>query len=154
MMKGVESLPLRYVILALVAILVVGLVIEINNSTVNNVHAISGKMTEEIDKQMNSQFDTTPPQIYTISSYHTWKDGAEVSCIKTSLKDDSGIKLVVAYMNSGKLYLHKSGTNNDKEIWEGCFNSRLYGSYRVTIFAMDNSIHDNKDTKTVNLNFT
>ena len=152
-MKGVESLPLRYVILALVAVLVVGLVIEINNSTVGNVHAINGKMTEEIDKQMNSQFDTTPPQIYGVSTYFTWKNGEEVSCIKTYLKDDSGIKLAIAYMNSGKIYLHKSGMSNDKEVWEGCFNSRLYGNYKVTIFALDNSVHENRNTKTVNLDF-
>ena len=153
-MKGVESLPLRYVILALVAVLVVGLVIEINNSTVSNVHALTGKMTEEMNEQMNSQFDTTPPIIYGVFSYSTWKNGVKVSCIKTSLSDESGIKTVVAYMNNGKLYLHKSTTENNREIWEGCFGYSLYGTYKVTIFAMDNSAHENSNTKTVNLDFT
>ena len=152
-MKGVESLPLRYVILALVAVLVVGLVIEINNATVNNVHTITGKMTEEINDQMNSQFDTNPPVIYDISNYYTWKNGIKVSCIKTSLSDESGIKTAIAYTDAGKVYLHKSNINNGKEIWDGCFDSILHGSYRVTIFAMDNSAHENSNTKTVNLDF-
>ncbi len=149
-MKGIEGLPFRYVILALVAILVVGIVIQINKMTTKGINTVTGEMTKEINSQITGQFDTKGPEINSISVSYIFKG----FCITTKLYDESGIKKAIAFVDIENskpitIYLKHVGDSGKYEVWKGCKSTDEMGNAKITVWAMDNSPHENENTQTI-----
>ena len=148
-MRAIEGLPFRYAVLALVAILVVGVIIEINKTTTTGINQATGRMTLEINNQINGQFDTKGPDIGEINVWRNWRE----VCITAQLFDENGIKSAGAYIKKGssdvEVHMEYSSKSGNYEEWKGCTDKDIYGDVTITVWAIDNSPHENENTKTV-----
>jgi len=118
MAKGVESLPLRYIIIALVAALVIGIALQftgiLRSGTIGTAEKLNKTLTEkticELDEE-EPQIDKTDLNITCDSS----KDIVNVKYVKVT--DDCGVEWVKVEFYSNGTYYMADLVQKEDDIW-------------------------------------
>ena len=142
-MRGIESMPFRYIVLALAAVLIIGFVIQFTNTTTKGLSEISGNLIEKVKQAEIYQTDLSGPEIGELhTSVYSWK-----TCFEVTVKDESGVAFVSVRFNDKDVELNREGTSNGWEYWENCIENYNHGKTTVSVLAVDNSTHRNYNTK-------
>ena len=142
-MRGIEGLPFRYVVLALVAVLVVGFVIQFTNTTTKGLSDISGKLIDQVEAAEESKTDVVGPTIGSLTtSPFSWE-----TCFEVKVKDPSGVSFVSVKFDNKEAILDYEGTRNGWELWGKCIQNYDHGEKTVSVLAIDNSANKNYNTR-------
>jgi hypothetical protein len=150
--KAVEALPLRYIIIALVAALVVGIALQMTGTLRGGIQGTAEKLNASVTEKVACELDEENPVIEDI----TVDNGTtEELTVTVDLTDDCGIDVVLAYLDkysgSGSdetLELTMtSGTETDGT-WSGTQTGLTTGAvYNVTIWTQDKATTPNEATE-------
>ncbi len=141
-MRGIESMPFRYIALALAAVLIIGFVIQFSNTTNKGLSEISGNLIEKVKSAETKQVDLSGPEIGDLKfTHYSWE-----TCFEVNVKDDSGVSFVSVRFNGMDISLNKEGTNGGWEVWGKCV-SGYYSGGTATVLAVDASPHRNYNTR-------
>jgi hypothetical protein len=154
--KGVEGLPLRYIIIALVAALVIGIALQFTGILRGGIMNAAGNINDSLTEKTTCELDEETPDITFVSGICT----DDKTTITVRLTDDCGIndENVGFYANSAggsgvwtDLVMDTNSTINNGT-WTGTtvVNSTLYGlnkNVTGTIVAKDKSTAANQETE-------
>ena len=142
-MRAIEGLPFRYVVLALVAVLVIGFVIQFTNTTTKGLNDISGKLIEQVETAEESKADVVGPTIGSLTtSPFSWQ-----TCFEVKVKDPSGVSFVSVKFDNTEVILNYEGTKDGWELWGKCIQNYDHGTKTVSVLAIDNSANKNYNTR-------
>lgn len=145
--KGVEGLPLKYIIIALVAALVVGIALQFTGTLKGGILGTADKLNSTLSEQTACELDFDDPEF-------DWSD-VDISCNATldsitldvDIKDDCGISGVSLDVNDDNKYLPltlTSGTDQDGAwSYDGTWPNNIGTSIKVEIHAYDKSSNNN-----------
>jgi hypothetical protein len=156
--RAVEALPLRYIIIALVAALVIGIALQFVGILKSGTISAATKMNESLSERTACELDMDGPVI-TFSS-HTCSNGDLT--VNVNIKDDCGVdeNEIGMYTNvtsdtNYDLTLN-SGTTNDGS-WKFTGNDASWDVNKmisVTVWAKDKSTTATMGTKSDAINCT
>jgi hypothetical protein len=160
--KGVESLPLRYIIIALVAALVIGIALQFTGILKSGTISTAKQLNETLTEKTTCELDEDAPVVKWNSSLISCNASNDIVTIElggVNVTDDCGVKYVAVELYNGTkdgyngfaYLMHKEGTNE----WYGTF--KFYGTdanvteqYNVTagdklvILTKDKAPNENK----------
>lgn len=133
--KAVEGLPLRYIIIALVAALVVGIALQFTGVLKVGILSTAEKINESTTTQTTCALDTEKPIIETISATCTSGN----LTLNATITDDCGVKEAWFAKTGvdGTTSLTKIGTDDKSATWTFSGTGWSTGTYNV--YARDKS---------------
>jgi len=146
--KAVEALPLRYIIIALVAAIVVGIALQFTGILKTGILSTAEKINESTATQTTCALDTEHPLITGIDA--SWSSGS--ATIDADLSDECGIETAIAYLKQGSttkasVSLELDEGNAKNGTWSGDVEISS-GTYNITVWAEDDAANPNENTKT------
>ena len=149
--RGVESLPLRYIIIALVAALVIGIALQFVGVLRGGTIDSANKINKTLAEKTTCELDEEAPTI--ISGTLSCNNTTSTTTVKAQITDDCGVKEAWIYIkdtDSGyntSLELSMNGTDNKNANWVGDMtnNTLFNGTDHIEgyIYAKDKSPVEN-----------
>jgi len=157
--RGVEALPLRYIIIALVAALVIGIALQFVGILKGGTIGAAEQFNESVTSKTKCELDTTGPLVnagYFCNSTSYSSCGTTAGTDKTlhvyaDVTDNEGGCGIDDYIGVfGYVYKDGSSTNTSVtltrqsgNIFHGTYNATSTGTYYVKIYATDASTAEN-----------
>lgn len=144
--KAVEGLPLKYIIIALVAALVVGIALQFTGVLKGGIMSTAEKINESTTEKTTCALDSENPIITNI-------DG-ESGTISADIADDCGIDAATAYLNQDSttkdtVTLALTSGTKTSGTWSGT-STLTTGVYNITVWAQDKASTTNEVSETEN----
>ena len=157
--RGVEALPLRYIIIALVAALVIGIALQFVGILKGGTIGAAEQFNQSTTTQVACQLDTTGP---TVNNGWMCNNTDRTSCVTTSktgnvlhvyadvTDNDGGCGIddyqgVYAYVyKDGSSLTSISLTRMSGNIFQSSYTPNATGTYYAKIYANDNTTVENK----------
>lgn len=143
--KGVESLPLRYIIIALVAALVIGIALQFIGVLRSGTISSANKINETLTEKTTCELDEEAPII--LSGNLNCNSTTNTATVTAQITDDCGVKEAWVYINDTTLELSINGADDKNASWTGeVVNSTLFNGTNYIegyIYAKDKSPVEN-----------
>lgn len=141
--KAVEGLPLKYIIIALVAALVVGIALQFTGTLRGGIQSTADQINTTIAEKTTCELDSTAPRV--VSASATCSSG-NIS-ITATITDDCGTSEAWAYAKKGtssySVTLKTTAVDDKNAVWTGYNSSLTTGAYSAYVYAKDKSTSTN-----------
>ncbi len=147
--KGVEGLPLRYIIIALVAALVIGIALQFVGVLRGGTISAAEKINETLTEKTTCELDEESPVI-TINSI-TCNATSDVLSVDVTITDDCGVKTASFIDSDTDTWTDLTLSSGDEKdgVWTGSLNGTFSTNedVTVTISAFDKAPTENQGTE-------
>lgn len=121
--RGVEALPLKYIIIALVAALVIGIALQFVGILKGGTLNAANQMNESVTEQTTCALDNAKPTITSIGTITCNSTTDVVTVANAAVSDNCGIDWVyVELKNSSAVYKGLGSLSESTDKWSGTLN--------------------------------
>jgi hypothetical protein len=142
--KAVEGLPLKYIIMALVAALVVGIALQMTGTLQGGIQGTAEKLNSSVTERVTCELDDEEPKIDENSI--TCNATSNVLSVNVDITDDCGLDRAVFIDADNDEWTDLTEGNNDE--WSGTLSGTGInydaGDLVVTILAYDKATPENE----------
>jgi hypothetical protein len=140
--KAVEALPLRYIIIALVAALVVGIVLQMTGTLRGGIQSTAEKLNTSVTEKVTCSLDEEAPKI--TSATLTCNGVSKSVTVTAKVTDDCGVKEAWAYVANKLVTLSTTESDLTAATWTGSLtDSAFTGTVNGYVYATDKSTAEN-----------
>ena len=140
--KAVEALPLRYIIIALVAALVVGIALQMTGTLRGGIQGTAEKLNASVTEKVTCELDEELPKI--TDATLTCNGVSKSITVTADAIDDCGVKEVWAYVESKLVTLSTTDDDDTDATWTGSKTDNAFtGTIEGYVYAKDKSTAEN-----------
>jgi hypothetical protein len=146
--KAVEALPLRYIIIALVAALVVGIALQMTGTLRGGIQGTAEKLNASVTEKVTCELDEEAPKI--IAATLTCNGVSKSITVTADVTDDCGVNEVWAYVENKLVTFSTTEKDLTDATWTGSKTDNAFtGTIEGYVYAKDKSTAGNAiDTQT------
>ena len=148
--KGVEGLPFKYIIIALVAALVIGMVLNFTNILGEGTIGAAERISESLEMRTICELDEEDPVIRVQEIICVYDDETKNLTITVDVEDECGVDSVWFYNEDDKVSITLRLTEGTKR--EGTWSATEeldYLIFKGAVFARDEAVAGNLGVENV-----
>ena len=142
--KGVEGLPFKYIIIALVAALVIGIALQFTNILGEGTISSAERISESLEMKTICELDEEPPVMTNIKTECVYDDETKNLTITVEIEDECGVESVWFYNKDDEISITLRLIEGTKQ--EGTWSETReldYLLFEGAIFARDSALSEN-----------